>query len=153
MPIPRKKEEEYKQPTLGSWQSYIFLGLVATAATGVMIGRGGFKMNRNLNVMQQFVSSHSDKFGKLVQHTPPSTHKNKIFQENIKNIVETAQKIADKEIIDPSNTKHSYPNPTFPSTSFHSPSQKKRQLISTKANDSNQLNQSNESDDNASKNT
>ena len=136
MPIPPKQKEERKQPGLASWQSFVFLGLVATAATGMLISKGGFRMNRNLNVMQRFVSSHSDKIGKMVDHTPSG--KDTIFSRNVQNIVETAQKIAEDKLPDnpkEHNARHAYPKPTFPSQQTSVP--KKRTLLSSKPKDDN----------------
>eukprot|EP01083_Nonionella_stella_P306261 1071974_1 len=131
MPIPPKKKEEHKPPELVSWQSFVFLGLIATAATGMMISKGGFQMNRNLNVMQRFVTKHADSWDKLVEHKPPSG-KNKIFQQNVRDIVETAQKISEDRIADKKeDVRHVYPKPTFP---LHRP-MKQRPLYSAKRKD------------------
>ena len=131
MPIPEKKKDEYKQPGLVSWQSFIFMGLVATAATGILIGKGGFRMNRNLHAMNRFVSGNADRFGKLVEHTPSG--KDKIFRQNVADIVETAQKIAEDRLpndTDKQETGYKYPKPTFPS--IQTPSRNKRTLLSSK---------------------
>ena len=127
MPIPPQKKEEIKEPELGSWQSMVYLGLVATAATGMMVARGGFKMNRNWNVMQRFWTSHSDKIGNMVEYTPPG--KDTIFRKNVTSIVETAEKIATNKIPDKTDARHSYPKPTF---ATHSYDPNKRTLYSSK---------------------
>lgn len=146
MPIPEKKKDEYKQPGLVSWQSFVFMGLVATAATGVLIGKGGFRMNRNLNAMNRFVSGNADKFGKLVEHTPSG--KDKIFRQNVENILETAQKIAEDRLPDDKDkqqTQYNYPKPTFPSMQT---SRNKRVLLSSKPKDNdNNDNNNNNNDD------
>ena len=143
MPIPPKKKEEYKQPGLFSWQSFIFMGLVATAATGALIGRGGFRMNRNLNAMSRFVSANADKWGKLVEHTPSG--KDKIFRQNVENIMKTAHQISEDRLPDDKNqqTGYKYPKPTFPSLQTHS--RNKRTLLSSKPKDDHE-HQSNNTD-------
>ena len=128
MPIPPKKKEEATQPEMFSWQSFVFMGLLATAATGSMIAKGGFRMNRNLNVMQRFVHSHSDKLGKLVEHTPSG--------ENMDNIIQTAQKIAEDKVPEEKDQKHAYPKPTFPTRTLH-----KRELFSSQRKEGDDKNQ------------
>ena len=115
---------------MGSWQSMVYMGLVATAATGMMVARGGFKMNRNWNAMQRFWSNHSDKIGNMVEHTPSG--KDTIFRKNVANIVETAEKVATNRIPDKTETQQPYPKPTFPS---HSGLPRKRTLYSSKEKD------------------
>eukprot|EP00484_Ammonia_sp_Unknown_P027627 CAMPEP_0197035966 /NCGR_PEP_ID=MMETSP1384-20130603/13609_1 /TAXON_ID=29189 /ORGANISM="Ammonia sp." /LENGTH=151 /DNA_ID=CAMNT_0042466085 /DNA_START=31 /DNA_END=486 /DNA_ORIENTATION=+ len=140
MPIPERKKKE-EQPALGSWQSFVFLGLIGTACSSILIFRGGFRMNRNLNVMQRFFTTHSDKLGKLVEHTPPAG-KDTIFRQNVHNIVQTAQQIAEDKIPDKREEKHKYPEPTFPSTRF-SP---KRTLYSAQPKDDDNRNGNNNAD-------
>ena len=94
-----KKKEEIQEPTFGSWQSLVLMGLVATAGSSMLLYKG-WRFNRNLNVFQKFFSTNVDSMTQFMERVPDAqtTLRNQTFRKNMKSIMDTAQEITHEKI-------------------------------------------------------